>query len=193
MLKVHLESWEEGWNMRKVTSSFLAVAFVCLSVCWSVQNVYGQSQGLIREIRHELVTLPYYDVFDWLEGEVRPDGTVILRGEVVRPSTRSDARSRVERIEGVTRVVNQIVVLPVSQNDDRIRFATYRAIFGDNSPLFRYAHRAVPPIHIIVQNGRITLKGVVATEQEKNLAFIRARGVPGAFEVRNELRVGNES
>jgi hyperosmotically inducible periplasmic protein len=148
--------------------------------------------ALLREIRHELVTLPYYDVFDWLEGEVRPDGTVVLRGEVVRPSTRSEAEARIKKIEGVTRVINEIEVLPVSPNDDRLRRALYRALFNANSPLFRYAHRAVPPIHIIVKNGRATLKGVVATPQERQLAYIKARSVPGLFEVRNELQVESE-
>jgi hyperosmotically inducible protein len=148
---------------------------------------------LIKEIRHELVTLPFYDVFDWLEGEVRPDGTVVLRGEVVRPTTKSDAESRIKKIEGIERVVNEIEVLPPSPNDDRIRRAVYRALFNWDSPLFRYAHRSVPPIHIIVKNGRVVLKGVVATAMEKQLAYMKARSVPGVFEVRNELRVEGES
>jgi hyperosmotically inducible protein len=148
-----------------------------------------QNERLIREIRHELVTLPYYDVFDWLEGEVRPDGTVVLRGEVVRPSTKEEAEARVKKIEGVERVVNEIEVLPVSPNDDRIRLAIYRALFNWDSPLFRYAHRSVPPIHIIVKNGRVTLKGVVSSEQESQIAYMKARSVPGVFDVKNELRV----
>lgn len=155
----------------------------------AVQNAVDR---LVREIRHELVTLPYYDVFDWLEGQVQPDGTVTLRGEVVRPSTKSEAENRVKKLEAVTRVVNDIEVLPVSPNDDRIRLATYRAIFDWNSPLFRYAHRSVPPIHIIVKNGRVTLRGIVATDQEKQLAYVRANGVQGVFEVRNELVVEKE-
>src|SRR5258705_6512316 len=96
-------------------------------------------KGIIKEIRHELVTLPYYGLFDWLEGELRPDGTLVLRGEVTRPSTRKDAESRVKGIEGVDKVVNEIEVLPLSPNDDRIRAAVYRALFNANSPLFRYA------------------------------------------------------
>ena len=150
------------------------------------------SKGLIKEIRHELVTLPYYGLFDWLEGEVRPDGTLVLRGEVVRPSTKKDAESRVKDIEGVESVVNEIEVLPLSPGDDRIRAAIYRALFNGNSPLFRYATRAVPPIHIIVKGGRVALKGVVATRQESQIAFIKARSVSGVFEVKNELRVESE-
>jgi hyperosmotically inducible periplasmic protein len=147
---------------------------------------------IVREVRHELVTLPYYGVFDWLEYEVRPDNTVILRGQVVRPSTKSDAEGRVEDIDGVSNVINQIEVLPLSPNDDRLRRALYRTIYGFNSPLFRYAHQAVPSIHLIVERGRATLKGVVATRGDANLAYIRARSVPGLFEVRNELQVERE-
>lgn len=146
---------------------------------------------LAEQIRSRLVTLPYYDVFDWLEGDIQADGTVVLRGQVVRPTTKSGAEGRVRVVEGVERVVNEIEVLPVSQNDDRLRMALYRAIFSYNSPLFRYATRAVPPIHIIVRNGRATLKGVVARQSDSQLAYTRARGVPGLFEVKNELRVEN--
>jgi hyperosmotically inducible periplasmic protein len=144
---------------------------------------------LVRQIRHELVTLPYYDVFDWLEGEVRTDATVVLRGQVVRPSTKSDAEKRVRDIEGIERVENQIEVLPASPNDDRLRLAIYRAIFNWNSPLFRYATRSVPPIHIIVNRGRATLKGVVATEGDKNIAYIRARACPACSRSRTSCRL----
>jgi len=153
----------------------------------------GEQAALVREVRHELVTLPFYDVFDWLEGEVRPDGTIHLRGQVVRPTTRSDAEARVRSIKGVAGVVNEIEVLPLSPDDDRLRAALYNAIFKYDSPLFRYATRAVPPIHIIVRNGRATLKGVVASRNDSDLAYTAARGVPGLFEVTNELRVESEA
>jgi hyperosmotically inducible protein len=150
----------------------------------------AKEQAMIAEqVRHRLVMLPYYDVFDWLEGEVRPDLTVVLRGEVVRPTTKSGAEKRTRDIESVTGVVNQIEVLPVSPNDDRLRIALYRAIYNWDSPLFRYATRAVSPIHIIVKNGRATLKGVVATPMDSQLAYTAARNVPGLFEVKNELQV----
>jgi BON domain-containing protein len=145
----------------------------------------------VREIRRELATLPYYGVFDWLTFEPQGD-TVILRGQVVRPSTRSDAESRVKDIDGVSRVENQIEVLPLSPNDDRLRLALYRTIYGQNSPLFRYATQAVPSIHIIVNRGHATLKGVVANKGDANLAYIRARGVPGLFSVRSELTIEGE-
>ena len=147
---------------------------------------------IVREVRHELVTLPYYGVFDWLEYEVQPNGTVILKGQVVRPSTKSDAEGRVKEIEGVTSVVNQIETLPLSPNDDRLRFALYRQIYGFNSPLFRYAHQSVPSIHLIVNRGHATLKGVVSNRGDANLANVRARSVPGLFSVKNELRVEGE-
>jgi hyperosmotically inducible protein len=146
---------------------------------------------LIKEIRHELVMLPYYSLFDWLQFEVQPDGAVTLKGEVTRPNLKSDAENVVKKIEGVEKVVNQSEVLPLSPNDDRIRRAVYRAIFNFNSPLFRYATGAVPSIHIIVNNGNVTLKGVVASQADGNLANVKAKGVSGVFNVKNELSVEN--
>ena len=147
---------------------------------------------IIKEVRHELATLPYYGVFDWLEFEVRPDNTVVLRGQVVRPTTKSDAEARVKEIDGVSGVVNEIEVLPVSPQDDRLRLALYRTLYNWDSPLFRYATQAVPPIHIIVNRGRATLKGVVGSKADATLAYVRARGVPGLFDVKSELQVEGE-
>lgn len=153
------------------------------------QNTSRETARLVREIRHELLTLPWYGVFDWLEGNVTPDGRVVLRGWVVRPTTKSDAEARIKDIEGVSQVQNEIQVLPLSPNDDRIRRAVYRTLFNGNSQIFRYALGANPSIHIIVNNGRVTLKGIVSSEADRNFANIKARGVPGVFEVRNELVV----
>jgi hyperosmotically inducible periplasmic protein len=144
-------------------------------------------QRLAREVRHELVMLPYYGVFDNLAFRVNGD-TVELMGQVTRPTLKSSAENVVKDIEGVRQVVNNIEVLPLSPNDDRIRLATYRAIYGSTG-LDRYGLQAVPPIHIIVKNGNITLEGVVANEGDRNMAGIRARGVRGAFGVTNNLRV----
>jgi hyperosmotically inducible protein len=131
--------------------------------------------------------LPYYGVFDDLG--YRVDGnTVTLFGDVTRPTLKSDAENVVKRIEGVDRVVNNINVLPPSPQDDQIRLATYRAIYGFPS-LNRYALSAVPSIHIIVSGGRVTLTGVVANEGDKNTAGIQANGVPGVFSVTNNLQV----
>jgi hyperosmotically inducible protein len=142
---------------------------------------------LEREVRHELVTLPYYDVFDNLE--YRVDGSqVTLSGQVVRPTLKSGAENVVKRIEGVEKVTNNIEVLPLSPNDDRLRVAVYRAIYG-HAVLQRYSVRSVPPIHIIVKSGNVTLEGVVANEGDKNIANIQANGVSGVFSVKNNLRV----
>src|SRR5262245_21666880 len=145
------------------------------------------------EFRHQLVMMPYYGVFDWLEGQVLPDGTVTLRGEVTRETTKSDAEARVRKVESVSKVVNEIEVLPVGPSDDAIRIAMYRAMFNYDRPLFRYATRAVPPIHIIVKNGRVTLKGFVASDMDKQLAYTAALGVSGVFGVTNELKVDKDN
>jgi hyperosmotically inducible periplasmic protein len=147
---------------------------------------------LVKRIRHELATLPYYGVFDWLQFEVRPDNTVVLRGQVVRPTTKSDAEARVKDIDGVKGVINEIQVLPLSPQDDRLRIALYRTIYNWNSPLFRYATQSIPPIHIIVDHGRATLKGIVDSKADAQLAYMRARSVPGLFDVKNELVVAGE-
>jgi hyperosmotically inducible periplasmic protein len=144
---------------------------------------------LKKEIRKELVTLPFFGVFDWLEGKVEPDGTVYLAGQVTRPTLKKDAQRRVEKVEGVDRVINQIEVLPLSPNDDRLRRAVFRELFNFNSPLFRYGQQPIPSIHIIVSRGKLVLKGVVANKGDSDIANIRARGVPGLFEVRNDLRI----
>ena len=143
---------------------------------------------IYKEVRHELVMLPYYGVFDNLAYKVDPDGSVTLLGQVARPTLKSDAENVVKRIEGVEKVVNNIEVLPTSGNDDRIRRATYRAIYG-NSVLSQYQLRAVPPIHIIVKNGHVTLEGAVARQMDKQIAGMQANGVHGAFSVTNNLVV----
>ncbi len=145
------------------------------------------SNRMLREVRHELVMLPYYGVFDNLSYRIDGD-TVTLMGEVTRPTLKSDAGNVVKNIEGVGRVVNNIEVLPLSPNDDQIRLQEYRAIYGQPS-LNRYALNAVPPIHIIVNNGKVTLEGIVASEGDKNIAGIQANGVPGVFSVTNNLRI----
>jgi hyperosmotically inducible protein len=131
--------------------------------------------------------LPYYGVFDHLA--FRVDGNrVTLIGQVTRPTLKSSAENVVRNIEGVEAVVNNIEVLPLSPHDDQIRMAAYRAIYGQTA-LNQYALQAVPPIHIIVKNGHLTLEGVVANEADRNLANLEARSVPGVFSVTNNLRV----
>ena len=141
---------------------------------------------LVKEVRHELVTLPYYGVFDNLT--YRVDGSkVTLFGQVRDPKLKSDAEKAVKSIEGVSTVDNQIEVMPLSASDDQTRIAVYRAIYSKPT-LQRYQLNAVPPIHIIVKNGNVTLEGVVANEMDKNVAGIAANGVSGVFKVTNNLR-----
>lgn len=148
-----------------------------------------QSNRVVKEVRHELVMLPRYNLFDWLQFDVRNDGTLVLLGQVTTPTLKKDAERAVRDVEGVERIENQIEVLPLSGNDDRIRRAVYRAIYGYDSPLFRYATATVPSIHIIVKNGNVWLKGLVGNKGDANLAYVRARGVSGVFTVKNELQV----
>ena len=142
---------------------------------------------IVRETRHEILTLPYFGVFDNIE--FRVDGEVVtLLGQVVRPTLKTEAEAAVKGIEGVEKVVNHLEVLPLSPNDDRLRLALYRAIYG-YAPLQRYALSVIKPIRIIVKNGNVTLEGFVANEGDRNIANIRANGVHGIFSVTNNLRV----
>jgi hyperosmotically inducible protein len=144
-------------------------------------------ERITREVRHELLMLPYFGVFDNIAFKV--DGeTVTLLGQVVRPSLKSDAERAIKHIEGVARVDNQIEVLPTSPMDDRLRIRLYRAIYGYPA-LEKYALGVQKPIRIIVKNGHVTLEGVVDNEADKNFAFMRANGVPGIFGVTNNLQV----
>jgi hyperosmotically inducible periplasmic protein len=164
----------------------------------AVAGVRAQSTGdrhvsqkgedrISREVRHELVTLPYYSVFDDLAYKVEGDA-VTLFGAVTRPTLKSDAENAVKKIEGVSRVTNNIEVLPVSPNDDQIRRAVYRAIYSQPG-LDMYSLRAVPTIHIIVKNGNVTLTGAVANQGDKERANIAANGVSGVFSVKNDIQV----
>jgi hyperosmotically inducible protein len=158
----------------------------------------GENRGLgqrgleriVTETHHQLVMLPRYNVFDDLSYKVAPDGTVTLMGAVTDPTVKSDAGNVVKKIEGVTNVDNQIQVLPPSPMDDRLRRQLYRAIYG-NEVLSQYALRAVPPIHIIVNGGHVTLTGVVSRPMDKQIAETQAKSVPGIFSVTDDLRVEN--
>jgi len=155
-----------------------------------VQNATGPQRmqdRVSREVFHELVTLPQLTIFDNLQYKV--DGNkVTLMGQVRDAILKDSAEKRVKSIEGVESVNNQIEILPASGNDDRIRREVARALFNDER-LFRYSMGSVPPIHIIVKNGHVTLQGVVNSEADKNEANIRANSVPGVFSVDNNLQV----
>lgn len=166
-------------------------ALLCVTALSAAVENQVPATPLEKEIRHELVMLPYYNVFDNLT--FRVDGNkVTLYGQTIRPTLKSSAENVVKRIEGVERVENQIEVLPLSPFDNRTRLGVARAIFS-YGPMSRYAAGVIPSIHIIVKNGNVTLEGVVANEMDKNLANIRANGVSGVFSVTNNLRVESKS
>jgi hyperosmotically inducible periplasmic protein len=151
-------------------------------------DVRKPANSLEKRIRHELVMLPYYGIFDNLDYRIDPNGHLTLVGQVVQPTLKSDAENVVRRVEGVTSVSNQIEVLPPSPFDDQTRRAVARAIFSYGS-LSRYSWGPIPPLHIIVNGGHVTLEGKVANEMDKNVANIRANGVSGVFSVTNNLVV----
>jgi len=168
----------------------LALTMAGVSVAQESQSSSADQKmqdRMTREIRHQLVMLPQLSIFDNLAYKVN-GGTVTLLGQVRNAILKDSAEQAVKRVEGVEKVDNQIQILPPSPNDDRIRREVARAIFNDNS-LFRYSMGAVPPIHIVVDRGHVALEGVVDNQADKNLAGIRANGVPGVFGVQNNLKV----
>jgi hyperosmotically inducible periplasmic protein len=156
----------------------------------NAQNPTGQQrlqERITREVFHELVTLPQLTIFDNLQYKVEGN-KVTLMGQVVNAVLKDSAEKAVKRIEGVESVDNRIEILPPSPNDDRIRRDVARALFNDER-LFRYSMGSVPPIHIIVKNGHVTLEGAVNSQADKDAATLRANGVPGVFSVENHLQV----
>jgi hyperosmotically inducible protein len=141
------------------------------------------------ELRHELLMMPRYDVFDWLYFEVLEKGTVRLGGQVRNAVLKNQAERVAKRVEGVEQIVNDIEILPVSPADDRTRVQVYRALFWGDSPLERYAWQSLNPIHIVVKSGRVKLEGVVATDMDKSLAGFKVREVPFILGVENNLQV----
>ncbi len=172
----------------------LLVCFLTLSTLSGIAQTPHQDTStaksqdrITREVRHELLMLPYFGVFDNIAYKV--DGSMVtLLGQVVRPVLKSDAENAVKHIEGVEKVDNQIEVLPPSPMDDGLRIRLFRAIYGDPG-LQKYELGVQKPIRIIVKNGHVTLEGVVDSEPDKNLAGMRANGVSGSFSVTNNLRV----
>ncbi len=169
---------------------FTALLVLCLSLpnAVFVQEKDARTRRIETEILHELLSLPYYGVFDNLAFSVEKGGTVRLLGHVVRPTLKTDAERRLKGIPGIEQVVNEIEVLPTSQSDDRIRLAVARNIYRTES-LERYGFQVNPSIHIIVKNGRVTLEGVVDNEGDKTIAGMKTREIGGVFEVTNNLRV----
>lgn len=150
-----------------------------------------EEQRLAQQVRHELVMLPFFGVFDDLNFSIQGT-TVVLTGQVTRPVLASSAIQVVKGVRGVEEVVNRIEVLPPSPMDDRIRLAVYRTLFRQPS-LSRYTLGAIAPVRIIVKNGNVTLTGVVLNEMDKNIAGIYANQVSGVFSVTNNLVVEKKS
>ena len=175
-------------RIRTLCLASTILALSCALSAWQANPApAAATQRITKEVRHELLMLPYLGVFDNLAYKV--DGyNVTLLGQVTRPTLKSDAENVVKRIEGVEKVDNQIEVLPVSPMDDQLRLRLYREIYG-YGPLERYALGVQKPIRIIVKNGHVTLDGVVDSQAEKNLVGIRANGVSGIFSVTNNLVV----
>lgn len=163
-----------------------AVAVASPATATAAQSLRMKQMAV--EVESALLRLPYYDVFDNLGYQVGEHGTVVLTGQVRTPWLKDSAEKAVKRVAGVDTVVNNIEVLPVNINDDRIRAAVYRSMFHDTS-LYRYALGANPSIRIVVKNGRVTLEGFVGNDMDKTIAGMKARQVFGVFEVTNNLVV----
>jgi hyperosmotically inducible periplasmic protein len=176
---------KRNWMSLVVLSFALAPSMIAQTEAG--QSVSPSEARIQKEVRHELLMLPYFNVFDYIAYQVKGD-TVTLQGEVTRPSLKSDAENVVKRIEGVQQVINNIEILPPSPMDDQLRLALYRAIYGYPA-LEKYALGVQKPIRIIVRNGRVTLEGLIDSETDKNLVTVRANSVPGIFSVTNNLRV----
>ncbi len=166
-----------------------AILGVLFALCAQAQREATPQavERIVREVRHEILLLPYYGVFDNITYSVS-GYNVTLMGRVTNPTLKQDAGNVVKHIEGVEKVDNQIEVLPPSPMDDGLRLKLYRSIYGFG-PLEKYAMPVIKPIRIIVKNGNVTLEGVVDNETDKNLANVRANTVSGIFSVTNNLKV----
>jgi hyperosmotically inducible protein len=172
-------------------ASVVAASIIVLAVPFltAEASVPGQAQRpLSEQVRHEIVMQPFLTVFDNITYQVDGD-TVTLEGQVVLPVLKDDAANSVKRIAGVSTVINNIKVLPLSSMDDHIRRAEFRSIYNGSGPLSRYNWGAVPSIHIIVANGHVTLEGKVDRPVDKDMATLMAKGVSGVFSVVNNLEI----
>jgi hyperosmotically inducible periplasmic protein len=176
----------------KTFRNFIALSFAILAfslVGVNAQNTNRSTQTIERQVFKKLLGLPYYGVFDHIAFEVR-GSTVILQGKVNNGVNKSDAAAAVKRVPGVEKVINNIRLLPPSSFDDSIRRQTLRSFSTRGGSLYRYLLEPNPSMRIIVENGRVSLEGFVASRSDANLANILANGIPGVFEVRNNLIVG---
>lgn len=186
--------------MKQIWNLLAVLSFVLVVVAIGVGTQSAQAQPataaspaqarIQKEVRHELLMLPYFTVFDNIEYQVAGD-TVTLIGDVTQPVLKSDAEGVIKHIEGVSQVVNRINVLPPAPMDSKSRLALYRAIYGFPA-LEKYALGVQKPIRIIVNMGKVTLEGVVDNQADKDLVGLRANTVPGLFSVTNNLRVAQQ-
>lgn len=168
-------------------TKLLSSVFFVTSLATAASNV-GELRPVEHRIRQELVRMPFLSLYDDLSFTVDGYGNVTLRGETIRPTIRTDAENLVKKVEGVAAVENRIEVLPLSPYDNSLRLRVARAVYGAPA-LNRYLLNPNPPIRIIVKDGNVTLKGVVASEADRTIAGMQASSVAGAFSVANELRV----
>lgn len=180
-----------NWKATALAAVFSAGMFLAPIAAVASNPTPTRPADLPEKVRHELVMLPYFTIFDNLSYQV-DERVVTLSGQVRDPVLKSDAANVVRRIPGVESVVDNIQVLPVSQFDDSIRIATARAIYG-YGPLQRYGLGSLPSIHIIVDNGHVTLTGMVLNSMDKTLVYMQANQVPGVFSVQNDLQVEQPS
>lgn len=177
---------------RPITGLILSAVLMATQIGFAAGRTLEPAGTKIeQQIRRALVSLPFYSLFDSFSFRVDGD-TVTLIGKVTRPGLKSEAENVVKNIEGVTVVNNKIDVLPLSPFDDQLRWSLYRAIYG-HTVLQPLSIRAFPPIHILVENGNVTLEGAVATSLEKTIAGLQANSVLGVFSVTNNLSVENET
>ncbi len=170
----------------------IAVALAGVGIAGATSNTGYSDAEIAKRLTHEIRMYPWYTIFDNISFRVN-EGAVELAGQVNEPYKKADLGRIAQRVPGVASVSNDLEVLPLSPMDNQLRWQVARAIYRD-PVLSQYALQPVPPIHIIVDNGHVTLEGVVSTEMEKNVAGLRANGAGLSFgQVTNNLRVENPS
>lgn len=172
--------------VKKAAAIILSLALLGTSAAFAQER---ENLQVFRDISDQVNRYTQFTIFDSVAASVH-DGNVVLEGWVTMPYKKDDIERRVNKVDGVAMVTNNIQVLPVSQFDNELRFRIARAIYG-NSSFWNYAAMANPPIHIIVNRGRVTLVGVVNSNVERVLARSLATGF-GAFDVKNELKTDAE-
>lgn len=168
---------------------FVATAIVVLAMSAPAWAADREDLQIFQDVSRQVLRYPHFTIFDSINAQV-DDGVVTLSGKVTMPYKSGDLAKRVARIDGVRDVRNEITVLPVSQWDDELRLHIARAIYG-NSNFWQYGAMVNPPIHIVVENGRVTLEGVVSNNVDRMLARSLA-SFSGAFSVTNNLKTDAE-